>query len=678
MKQANKLVSETSPYLLQHAYNPVSWFPWGEEAFQKAKQENKPVFLSVGYSTCHWCHVMAHESFEDDEVAAYLNQYYVSVKVDKEERPDIDAVYMEVCQALTGSGGWPLTIIMTPDQKPFFAGTYFPKHARYGQQGLLGLLKTIRQKWEFEHGELHEISESVTSQMRAFMQSVSGGSVNENAAGRAERSFAQTYDSQFGGFGRAPKFPQPHNLLFLLRCHHLRIGEQPLEMVENTLQSMIRGGIFDHVGYGFSRYSTDRAWLAPHFEKMLYDNALLVMTLAECWQVTRKEAYRYAAEKTLSYIKNEMTDPEGAFYSAEDADSEGEEGKFYTFTREEILAFLGQENGSYFCDAYDITEKGNFEGKNIPNLIGSAINFLMEPNLETMRKELAAYRKTRYALHKDDKILTAWNALMIAAYAKAYLVFGKEDYLHTAQKAFRFIEEKMQKEDGTLFISHRNGVSKGEGLLNDYAFFAWASLALYDATLDARYLVKTCELMQRILKDFADENGGFFLSPAHGEELLLRTKEQYDGAVPSGNSAVLFCLARLWHLTGDAPWREALDKQLSFYAELLNKHPAACGFALCGLLQDASPSERLVCVGEAAENKEKIAHEILGNAFRPFACALALGGEDAAFLANAVPTAKDYTAGESGFYLCRGNHCLPPVSTLKKVREILDGELALV
>ncbi len=471
MNKPNRLIHEISPYLLQHAQNPVDWFPWGDEAFEKAQSEDKPIFLSIGYSTCHWCHVMEKESFEDAEVAAAMNENFVCIKVDREERPDIDAVYMAVCQALTGSGGWPLTVFLTPEQKPFFAGTYFPKEPRYGQHGLLEILDRISTLWKTNKIDILNSGEEIAT-LFSEKRETQSHFLSQTAANEAEAQLEVNYDTQWGGFGSAPKFPAPHNLLFLLRCHWLGIGNHPLAVVEHTLQAMYQGGVFDHVGGGFSRYSTDEKWLVPHFEKMLYDNALLAMAYTEAFQITRNPLYRGVAEKILGYVDREMTSPEGGFYSAQDADSEGEEGKYYTFTPNEIRQVLGEANGYAFCEQHDITDSGNFEGKSIPNLIGRDA-VLPDADMEAMLEKLYDYRLKRYPLHKDDKSQTSWNALMIVAYAKADRVFEKQDYLQAAEKAYAFIGRYLTSEDGSLLVSFRNGQAKGQGLLDDYAFLAW-------------------------------------------------------------------------------------------------------------------------------------------------------------------------------------------------------------
>ncbi|MEL7655517.1 MAG: thioredoxin domain-containing protein, partial [Bacillota bacterium] len=418
-KMPNRLINESSPYLLQHARNPVDWYPWGEEAFNRAKTEDKPVFLSIGYSTCHWCHVMAHESFEDEEVAEVLNRDFISIKVDKEERPDIDAVYMSVCQGLTGSGGWPLTIIMSPDQRPFFAGTYYPKTKRYNVPGLLEILDAVTKEWKGNKDSLLETGDKIVNALKAGTQKQDHdmtGQIDHNGLSKdiiheAKELFSQSYDERYGGFGRSPKFPSPHNLMFLLRYSKFEKDERALEIVEKTLLQMYRGGIFDHIGYGFSRYSTDEKWLAPHFEKMLYDNALLAIICSETYQITGKELYQRVARKTLSYITREMTDEQGGFYSAQDADSEGTEGKYYIFTPDEILKLLGEQDGTLFNGFFDITGRGNFEGSNIPNLLKNKVYDPIPDMIRGMIPKVYEYRYNRTRLHKDDKQLTSWNSL---------------------------------------------------------------------------------------------------------------------------------------------------------------------------------------------------------------------------------------------------------------------------
>ena len=666
MKNSNHLVNERSPYLLQHAHNPVDWYPWGEEAFERARTEGKPIFLSIGYSTCHWCHVMERESFEDGDVAKALNRDFVAVKVDREVRPDVDAVYMNVCQALTGGGGWPLTVFLTPEAKPFYAGTYFPKQRRYGQPGLLELLDTVANAWKSDRQRLLKSGEEITAALSGD-EAGDAYTLDKAPVIQACQRFEQRFDGRWGGFGSAPKFPAPHNLLFLLHCHLLGVGEQSLEMAEKTLRAMYQGGIYDHIGGGFSRYSTDERWLVPHFEKMLYDNALLVLTYTEAYQLTGDELYRGIVEKTLEYVQREMTSPEGGFYSAQDADSDGEEGKYYVFTQSEIIRVLGEADGRTLCERYNITSKGNFEGKSILNIIGKEAA-LPEPATEALLAKLYDYRPGRCRLHKDDKILTAWNALMLAAYAKASAVFDNIEYLHSAEKAFNFIEDNLTDENGGLLISYRDGKAGGRGLLDDYAFLAWACLELYDSTFHAAYLERAGMLMKTVLSRFQSASGGFYLSPEDGESLILRPKEQYDGAMPSGNSVAAWCLVRLAALTGEEFWREAAERQLTFYGSFFSRQPDAVTFALSALMQSMYPVQELICV-LADESDKAVLARMLGRKTHPQTAVLVKTLRDQDILSRAAPFADSYPVPEQGaiYYLCQNRSCEAPTADLKHI-----------
>ena len=515
----------------------------------------KPVFLSIGYSTCHWCHVMAHESFEDKEVAELLNQYFISIKVDKEERPDIDSIYMSVCQAFTGSGGWPTSIFMTPEQKPFFAGTYFPKTNKYGRIGFRELLLQIHEKWKADRKWLLQSAEEVISVLNR--EEAVERDVNEQLIATAYELYQRAFDDKFGGFGQAPKFPTPHNLLFLMRYYEKSKDTNAMKMVEKTLLQMYRGGMFDHIGGGFSRYSTDIYYLVPHFEKMLYDNALLVLAYCKAYQLTKKPIYCEVAEKTASYILREMTSPEGGFYCAQDADSEGVEGKYYLFKPSEIISVLGEEAGKKFNEYFDITENGYFEGENIPNLLG---NHQLSETMESHLPVIYEYRKKRYALHLDDKILTSWNGLMIAAMCHLYRVSKNRVYLEAAIKAQQFIMNRLC-EDGTLYVSYRENRRSGKGFLDDYANEIFALLALYEATLEGVYLERAREFCDKVIGEFYDEaQGGFFLYGKENEQLIIRPKETYDGAVPSGNSMMAYNLVWLHYLTGEERFRDLEDR----------------------------------------------------------------------------------------------------------------------
>ena len=666
MKKSNHLINETSPYLLQHAYNPVDWYPWKESTFKKAIEEDKVIFLSIGYSTCHWCHVMAHESFEDEEVAKILNKDFIAIKVDREERPDIDSIYMDVAQALTGSGGWPLSIFMTPSKKPFYAGTYFPKKSKYGRAGLIDILNAIGEQWREDKEKLISSGEEITSFVKSNSQIENFGKNNlskkiilDGLNGLKDR-----FDRIYGGFGSEPKFPTPQNILFLLHAYGIGIDDKALQIAEKTLDSMYKGGIFDHIGYGFSRYSVDEKWLAPHFEKMLYDNALLTIAYTEGYEITKKKEYRYIVEKTLEYITREMTSKEGVFYSAQDADSEGEEGKYYTWTYDEIIEILG-EDGKEFCEKYDISKKGNFEGKNILNLIDSKLEI---PNEKTRKhlENLYNIRKNRYDLHIDDKVLVSWNAMMIAAFAKAGRVFNNDGYIEIAKKAYDFINDNMVKEDGSLYISYREGKMRGNGLLDDYAYLAWASLELYKSTFSPEYLENAKDIYFKIEERFYDINGGYFLSPENNSDLIYRPKEFYDGAVPSGNSVVAYVLSLLSKYTGSLQIEKMSEKQVKVIASLAGEQPQNYVFGLKSLLLNLYPTKELVSVLKD-ESVEKFGKE-LSKCYRPQMTTVVITKKTRKKINSISEFTKEYSLeDEELFYLCQNNTCLTPVKELEEI-----------
>lgn len=586
----NRLINEKSPYLLQHAYNPVDWYPWGDEAFEKAKTEDKPIFLSIGYSTCHWCHVMENESFEDVEVAAALNNDFVCVKVDKEERPDIDSIYMRVCQGLTGSGGWPLTIIMSPEAIPFYAATYLPKHDRYGIRGILSILEAVQFAWKNSKDALLESGNRVLAVLKKETLSHGAyvGQLQEEFADvlkQAAEAFIPMFDKKNGGFGGRPKFPSPQNLMLLMRYYDLTGDGRFLHVAEKTLIQMYRGGFFDHLGGGFSRYSTDERWLAPHFEKMLYDNALLAVCYAEAFALTKKEIYKRVCSSILEYLAAEMSSEEGGFYSAQDADSEGEEGKYYVFSIKEIHDLLG-DDAVYFCNQYGISNEGNFEGKNILNLLDndSFEDLLDDERAQRCRQKILEYRKGRMKLHKDEKQLASWNAMAIAAFAKAGRLLEKGEYIERAEKGARFIEKHLLTEDGGMHVRVMDREAGGIGHLDDYAFYGWALAELYDATVNDGYLDKAVAVFQQIQNRFADGLKGFFLTDKNGEKLISRPKEIYDGAVPSGNSAAAFFFARLSKQTRLPEVEKAAKKQIEFMCGATRGFPEACPFAMLGLM----------------------------------------------------------------------------------------------
>lgn len=574
----NRLADEKSPYLQMHAENPVDWFPWGEEAFAAAHGQDKPVFLSIGYSSCHWCHVIAHESFEDAQVARTLNEHYISIKVDKEERPDVDAVYMEAVEISAGSGGWPMTLLLTPDAEPFFAATYLPKGA------LLRLLRQAAGLWNAQRDALLDTAGEFVQKMREQTARIPEPQAPDfSLLERAVCAYAAGYDQRFGGFEHAPKFPAAHNLLFLT-AYYERTGDgAALKMAEGTLAAMARGGIFDHIGGGFSRYSVDQKWLVPHFEKMLYDNALLLWAYAELWRIAGRPEYRDIACRTADYVLREMTGPEGEFYCAQDADSAGREGAYYVFSRQELMELLGNTDGERFCDWYNIAEKGNFEGMSIPNRIGK--DLAGENAMRALRERVYGYRKDRLPLNRDDKVLTAWNALMISALCVASKTLGKPEYLHAACRAQAFLQTHLTDASGDILLRWRGGEAKGTGVLNDFAYDLLALMQLYRCTQEDEYLRGAEKLAEAMLKNFTDViRGGLYLYSRQSEQLIVRPKETWDAAMPSGNSCAALGLWLLARETGSPHWREAAKDQLRFVAGVAQEHPTGHGFGLLAIL----------------------------------------------------------------------------------------------
>ena len=609
-KASNHLVNEKSPYLLQHVGNPVDWYPWGETAFQKAKKEGKPIFLSIGYATCHWCHVMAHESFEDEEIARILNKDYISIKVDREERPDVDKIYMSVCQSLTGRGGWPLSIFMTPEGKPFFAGSYFPKESRLGMTGFMDILKQIAAMWQDDRQRILKTSEKITGiiQPRPDLDT----SVPIMSVDTLKKGYTQlvgNFDSRYGGFGTAPKFPTPHNLSFLLRWHKRSADPQALEMVDKTLDAMRRGGIFDQIGFGFHRYSVDEKWLVPHFEKMLYDQALLAMAYTEAYQATGKVEFARVAREIFTYVLRDMTAPEGGFYCAEDADSEGEEGLFYLWTYKEIKECLEEKAGGLFCRFYNITKEGNFEqGRNIPHISVPLRAFadkegiditILDMTLKDAGKKLFDVRKKRVHPLKDDKILTSWNGLMIAALAKGYQAFGDQSYAHAAKKAADFVLENLRTGDGRILRRYRLGEAAYPGYLDDYAFLVWGLIELYEATFEVYFLEEAIALNEAMTDIFWDgQGGGLFFTGKGNEALITRSKEIYDGALPSGNSVAALNFMRLSRMTGDIGLEQKAEQLTRVFSNEVAAHPMAYTQLLLAFDFMVGPSKEIVIAGD--------------------------------------------------------------------------------
>lgn len=640
----NRLIHENSPYLLSHAHQAVDWYPWCEKAFSRAREENKPVFLSIGYSTCHWCHVMARESFEDKEIAELLNENFISVKVDREERPDLDSIYMEVCQSLTGSGGWPMSLFLTPEKKPFFAGTYFPKDSRGGMVGFRQLLTAISEKWREDSSALINSARQIT--ITLSHQDTVSGDIDHALLEKAVEQFSRTFDKTYGGFGDAPKFPTPHNLIFLLDNYVKSKNPSVLFMAETTLKKMYCGGLFDHVGYGFSRYSTDRAYQIPHFEKMLYDNALLIMAYAKAYDVTKDIFYLDVAEKTADYILREMQSQEGGFFTAQDTDSQGVEGRFYVFTPGEIQTVLGKKIGEDFNRCYGITPQGNFEGFSIPHLTGEPGD---EKPFEKYLPSLREYRKSRGSLPLDDKILTGWNGLMIAALAQLARVTAEERYYSAAIKCTDFLCKKLWEKD-CLYNSYRADVRGVPGYLDDYAFVAFGMLELYQITNDPRHLKWAQTLCRLAVTDFWDkEKGGFFFSGSKNEELIFQRKETHDGALPSGNSVMAYNLVRLLHITEDREWEDIARQQLKFLSGSASQVPMAHSFYLLALSCWLSP-KHVTLVLANGEDKKDILKKI---PLDTIVTVLPQPTEQYKLLNN-----------KTTYYLCKNNTCLPPSNVL--------------
>lgn len=633
---SNRLINETSPYLLQHAENPVDWFPWCDEAFEEARSEDKPIFLSIGYSTCHWCHVMAHESFENTEIAKILNDNFVSIKVDCEERPDIDSVYMNVCQTLTGSGGWPLSIFMTADKKPFFAGTYFPPYTKYGAPGFADILSEIAGKWETDRAELLNSANMITEYFKNVPEKQNSVSYDDPTEA-AFNIFDNTFDNKYGGFGNAPKFPMPHDLMFLMLYSQKAHNDKALQMAEKTLLQMRGGGIFDHIGGGFSRYSTDRYFLVPHFEKMLYDNVLLIMAYSVAYHIPGRDIYLNTAKKTADYLMREMTSDEGAFYSAQDADSDGVEGKYYTFTPDEIMSVLGEQAGQRFAAAFDITENGNFDGTNIPNLLKSVA---FSEDFSDELAKLYEYRRNRTELRTDKKILTAWNGAAIAAMSLLFRICHDEQYLDAVVSAQKFIQENLC--DGAkVFTSFSIGKRSDNSFLDDHAYYAAGLIGLYDATLNIHYLDLAESICDEITAAFSDtENSGFFLCAQNSTELFTNPKETYDGALPSGNSVMAYNLVRLHNITNKTKYGDAAEKQLRFMSVQAQNYPAGHSLYLIAKLLHDFPPEHITVVPK----KEPVDNI-------PFPADILIVPESEAY-----PAINDRTT----YYVCNSNVCLPP------------------
>lgn len=691
MKIPNKLINEKSPYLLQHAHNPVDWFPWCDEAFEKAKSEDKPVFLSIGYSTCHWCHVMENESFEDEEVAKLMNDAFISIKVDREERPDIDGIYMSICQAITGGGGWPLTIVMTPDKKPFFTGTYFPKYNRFNRIGMMDLIPKLKEIWLTKREDVIKSAEEISSSIIDENYLSNQTKIDESIFNKSYQEFSNRFDETNGGFGNSPKFPSPHNLMFLLRYWKRKNEPHALKMVEKTLIQMRLGGIYDHIGFGFARYSTDKHWLVPHFEKMLYDQAMLAMAYTETYLATKNIFYKNTAEEIIEYVLREMTHTESGFFSAEDADSEGEEGKFYLWETYEFRNILDKEELELAIRLFSVEEDGNWideskglmPGTNILHLNKSIKELSDELKLtqiellnkiEAIRKKLFIYREKKTRPFKDDKILTDWNGLMISAIAKASRAFNSKEYSNIAESSMKFIEKHLTDDEGRLLHRYREGQAGLTAHLDDYAFIINALIDLYETTFNTKYLKQALHLNEILIKEFWDDsNGGFFFTSEKSEKLISRQKEIYDGAIPSGNSVTLLNLLKLYKLTGKTELAEYAEKLIIFFSGLISRSPSVFSQFLIGLDFYFGPSSEIVISTNKHDELVNQAVLILNNNFHPNKVVI-INKPDERELHNLISFLTDMSPinEQTTFYVCSNFICNKPVNTIEELDSLLS------
>lgn len=681
----NRLIHETSPYLKQHAYNPVDWYPWGDEALAAAKRLDRPIFLSIGYSACHWCHVMEHESFEDPEVGKLLAENFISIKVDREERPDLDQIYMTAVQLLTQHGGWPMTVFLTPDLQPFYGGTYFPPEDRYSMPSFKKLVHAIADAWKNRRNDVISNASQITAGINESMKLESGspspfgreaGGEGEQLLRNAANKLSRIFDSHHGGFGRAPKFPHPMELRLLLRVAKRYGDDGALEMATITLDHMAMGGMYDQLGGGFHRYSTDERWLVPHFEKMLYDNALLSMAYLEAFQLTNKEFYREIAEETLAYVQREMTGPEGAFYSTQDADSEGVEGKFFVWTQKEIESILGAEEAKLFCSVYDITPHGNWEGHSILHLTrpldveAKMLNMPLDAlrdRLKQCKEKLLAVRSKRIWPGRDEKILTSWNGLMIASFAKAAQVLEKPEYSRAATRAAEFLLTTMRQEDGRLWRTTFAGAApKLNGYLEDYAYLIDALVTLYETTFEQRWITSASELARVMIEQFWDNaEGGFFFTGKDHESLIARNKDPHDNATPSGNSMAVTGLLRLSKLTGDADLLDKGTRTLELFRGLMQRSPTAAGQMLNAFDFWLGPVKEMVIVGEASNPEVIDVMRHLRRPFRPHQV-IAWKANDAD---DSLPLLKDRKAmGAVTMYVCENFACQAPIVGMSEIK----------
>jgi uncharacterized protein len=684
----NRLKNETSPYLLQHSENPVDWMPWGDEAFRLAREKDRPVFLSIGYSTCHWCHVMEKESFQDQGVAVLLNRSFICIKVDREERPDIDKLYMDIAQLMTGRGGWPLSVFMTPGKEPFFAATYIPREDRFGQTGLLTLLPKIDELWKNKKAEIARSAAAIIERLSSVNKDTRGDIPGYGLIDKAFAGYTDAYDRQYGGFGNAPKFPGTHNLSFLLHYWKKTGNKKALEMTSNTLDHMGYGGIWDHIGYGFHRYSTDREWIVPHFEKMLYDQAAIALTYLDAYQATRSQYYRETAENIFEYVNRDLSSKDGGFYTAEDADSEGSEGRFYLWTKKEIEGILDREDASFFINAFNISSGGNYRdeisgmptGENIPYMKDSlksiSKNYDMDiVSLKERMKKITArlygIRKNRIRPFRDEKILTDWNAFMAAAFARGGRVLGEKAYLDKAEETVDFLLNHMTAPDGRLYHSRNREVSSIDAHLDDYAFMIMALIELYQSTFDYEHIRKALGFNKILDRHFWDEKtGGYYFTSSGNKDLIMRKKESYDGAIPSGNSIALLNLLRMGRITMDRALEERAGALIRAFSGTVTQNPTAHGQFLIGIDFMAGDSYEIILVEGSDKNTIAEMLETLEKDFIPNKVVIVREDRQDApeFLKNLKPVKGRTTA-----YICKDYYCQLPVTSTAGMQKILRG-----
>jgi len=671
-KHTNSLINETSPYLLQHAHNPVDWYPWGETALSRARAENKPILLSIGYSACHWCHVMEHESFENEDIARLMNENFVNIKVDREERPDLDQIYMNAVQMMTGQGGWPMTMFLTPEGVPFYGGTYFPPNDRYNMPGFPRILASVAEAFQSQPDQVASTATAMLGELRRVgLADQSREVLTADVLDGALRRISANYDRTNGGFGGAPKFPPAMNLEFLLHSHHRTGSTEALEMVEHTARKMSLGGMYDQLGGGFHRYSVDAKWLVPHFEKMLYDNALLSRFYLHLFQATKDPAARRIAEETLDYVVREMTDAAGGFYSSQDADSEGEEGKFFVWSRREVLEILGDREGELFCRYFDVTEGGNFEGENILHVTSTiadvaAKNKLSGEELQAIinsgRQKLFALREQRIKPGRDEKVLTAWNGLMLSSFAEASAILDRSDYRRVAEANGRFLLSHLQN-DGLLLRTYKDGEARLNAYLEDYACLIDGLISLYEATGELTWLESAIALADKMIEQFWDDSeGGFFFTGKSHEKLIVRSKEFLDNATPSGNSIATMCLLRLGLLTAKDDYRRRATAVLRLIADQIRRYPSAFGFALSALDFFLGTPLEVVIVGSPGPRLDELLRTVWVT-YMPNRV-IATCQKDHQTASTVVPlfVGRDTLSTEPTAFVCQASACQQPVN----------------